>query len=103
MPRGRAVKASQCLRLAMRAPGRISVPTGSPAATFSSTSWRRPLHSTVAAPERPAEAAAWSFVAMPPRPKALPGPPARLRSSSVTDSTTSSSGGSGSPGSGGRS
>ena len=82
VPRGRAVKRSQCLRLPRRAPGRMSVPTGSPRATSSSTSLRRPRHSTVAAPERPAASAAWSFVCMPPRPNAVPGPPARARISS---------------------
>ena len=48
----------------------------SPAASRVSTSASRPLAMTVDAPERAARFAASTFVSMPPRPSALPAPPA---------------------------
>jgi hypothetical protein len=100
-PRVRLVKASQCLRLARRVPARKMVPTARPSATRSSTSRRRPLHSTVAAPPRAAARAASSLVVMPPRPKALADPWADCTICGVIASTTPTRGGRGRPGRGG--
>ena len=88
-PRDRAVKASQCLRLASRLRVGNSVPTGSPAATRSSAFRVSPLQSTVEAPQRAALRAAESLVIMPPRPKVRTDPLAARSTSAVMRSTTS--------------
>ena len=69
-------RAIACARASDVRPARERVPIASPAASRVSTSRSRPQAMTVDAPERAARFAASTLVSMPPRPSALPAPPA---------------------------